>query len=108
MSGSELLAAVVGGLVGGSISAFLTWLWTHRQWERTTHAFKTTARYLTRLILDPESVGDLHEDEKGWLRGFEHILTPENLTERQAIKESVVAVKESDGEKDTIRGRDTD
>lgn len=72
---SALINAVVGGLVGGGISAWITWRWTRRKWERTAGGFRTTARYLARLILDPESVGDLLEDEKGWLRGFDQVLS---------------------------------
>lgn len=70
MNWTDLLTAAVGGLVGGSVSAFLTWLWTHQKWERTAKAFKTTARYLAQLILDPERATRLKEDKKGWLSGL--------------------------------------
>ena len=53
----RLLWAIVGGLIGGSVSAYVTWRWTHKKWEDTARAFRTTVRYLAKLIQDPESVG---------------------------------------------------
>ena len=80
----DLLLTMLGGLIGGTISALITWTWTRRKWDRTALAFKTTARYVARLILDRDSVGDLREDEKGWLRGFDQLVAVGLATERNA------------------------
>lgn len=102
MSVTDLLTAGIGGLVGGSVSALLTWLWTHKKWDKTAHSFKTAARLIAEGL--PLQGIEPKFDEDNWLVGLtykEHIVESVAAGDSAAAREGNEEEEREEGNGDT-------